>query len=152
MAGVRTEHPIRFRSVVTQESMCSSVVLSDICSKCGDVRKSGTSRLSVSRTSGSLEDLAFRSSRSWRSWYVHSLPTSRKYFCSADEEPWLLINAYISHDTADWKDLGPKYLLQVYRDYVFTKNRRFLEDVWPTVKVNQLLSEMDQCSRFLGSS
>ncbi|CAF4727784.1 unnamed protein product [Rotaria sp. Silwood1] len=52
-----------------------------------------------------------------------------------DEEPWLLINAYISHDTADWKDLGLKYLLQVYRDYVYTQNKQFLIDVWPTVKM-----------------
>lgn len=55
--------------------------------------------------------------------------------CDLDEEPWLLVNAYISHDTAEWKDLGLKYLLQVYRDYVFTKNQKFLHEVWPTVKV-----------------
>jgi non-lysosomal glucosylceramidase len=54
---------------------------------------------------------------------------------NSDEEPWLLINAYISHDTADWKDLGLKYLLQIYRDYVYTQNKQFLRDVWPTVKV-----------------
>ena len=52
-----------------------------------------------------------------------------------DEEPWLLINAYISHDTADWKDLGLKYILQIYRDYVYTQNKQFLIDVWSTVKV-----------------
>lgn len=52
-----------------------------------------------------------------------------------DEEPWLLVNAYISHDTADWKDLGTKYILQVYRDFKYTHNERFLRDVWPTIKV-----------------
>jgi len=52
-----------------------------------------------------------------------------------DEEPWLSLNAYNSHDTADWKDLGSKYLLQIYRDYIYTKNKRFLNDVWLTVKV-----------------
>jgi non-lysosomal glucosylceramidase len=52
-----------------------------------------------------------------------------------DEEPWLLINAYISHDTADWKDLGLKYLLQVYRDYIYTQNQQFLNEIWPTVTV-----------------
>jgi hypothetical protein len=52
-----------------------------------------------------------------------------------DEEPWLSINAYISHDTAEWKDLGLKYLLQVYRDYIYTENKQFLTDIWTTVKV-----------------
>lgn len=51
-----------------------------------------------------------------------------------DEEPWLLINAYIAHDTADWKDLGSKYILQIYRDYVYTQRKQFLVDVWPTIK------------------
>jgi non-lysosomal glucosylceramidase len=41
----------------------------------------------------------------------------------------------MSHDTADWKDLGLKYLLQVYRDYIYTQNKRFLIEVWPTIKV-----------------
>lgn len=53
-----------------------------------------------------------------------------------DEEPWLSINAYVAHDTADWKDLAPKYLLQIYRDFMHTKNTRFLSEIWPTVKVN----------------
>ncbi|CAF3473761.1 unnamed protein product [Rotaria sp. Silwood1] len=52
-----------------------------------------------------------------------------------DEEPWLFINAYIAHDTADWKDLGPKYVLQVYRDYIYTQNKQFLTDIWPTIKL-----------------
>ena len=52
-----------------------------------------------------------------------------------DEEPWLLINAYIAHDTADWKDLGSKYILQIYRDFIYTQKKQFLIDVWPTIKV-----------------
>ncbi|CAF0772366.1 unnamed protein product, partial [Didymodactylos carnosus] len=52
-----------------------------------------------------------------------------------DEEPWLKLNAYSVHDTSDWKDLNIKYLLQIYRDYVYTKNKQFLIDVWPTVKL-----------------
>ncbi|CAF0909888.1 unnamed protein product [Adineta ricciae] len=62
---------------------------------------------------------------------LHSVPHD---LGDPDEEPWLLINAYISHDTADWKDLGLKYLLQVYRDYIYTKNTAFLNHVWPTIK------------------
>ena len=65
-------------------------------------------------------------------WYI-SMETSLLLW--TDEEPWLLINAYIAHDTADWKDLGPKYLLQIYRDYMYTKDKDFLDDVWTTVKV-----------------
>jgi non-lysosomal glucosylceramidase len=63
------------------------------------------------------------------------MTSSRASFLS-DEEPWSLINAYIAHDTADWKDLGSKYLLQIYRDYIYTQNKQFLVDVWPTVKVS----------------
>ncbi|CAF0984068.1 unnamed protein product [Adineta steineri] len=62
---------------------------------------------------------------------LHSVPHD---LGDPDEEPWLLINAYISHDTADWKDLGLKYILQVYRDYVYTKNKQFLTDIWKTIK------------------
>ncbi|CAF2719013.1 unnamed protein product [Rotaria sp. Silwood2] len=63
---------------------------------------------------------------------LHSVPHD---LGDPDEEPWLLINAYISHDTAEWKDLNLKYLLQIYRDYVYTQNKQFLIDVWPTVKM-----------------
>ncbi|CAF4096168.1 unnamed protein product, partial [Rotaria magnacalcarata] len=51
-----------------------------------------------------------------------------------DEEPWLSVNAYIAHDTAEWKDLGSKYVLQVYRDYVYTQNSEFLNHIWPTIQ------------------
>ncbi|CAF1053763.1 unnamed protein product [Adineta steineri] len=72
---------------------------------------------------------------------LHSVPHD---LGDPDEEPWLLINAYIAHDTADWKDLGPKYLLQIYRDYMYTKNKDFLADVWTTVKfVTDRLKKQD---------
>jgi non-lysosomal glucosylceramidase len=66
-----------------------------------------------------------------------------------DEEPWLLINAYIAHDTADWKDLNLKYLLQIYRDYVYTQNKQFLIDVWPTVKVRLSIFQKTKLLSFL---
>lgn len=62
----------------------------------------------------------------------------RSPFIRVDEEPWLLINAYIAHDTAEWKDLGPKYLLQIYRDYIYTQDADFLAEVWTTVKVSRM--------------
>lgn len=48
-----------------------------------------------------------------------------------DDEPWQRLNAYIIHDTADWKDLNLKFVLQVYRDYHLTKSSSYLRDMWP---------------------
>ncbi|NP_001411964.1 non-lysosomal glucosylceramidase isoform 2 [Mus musculus] len=48
-----------------------------------------------------------------------------------DDEPWLRVNAYLIHDTADWKDLNLKFVLQIYRDYYLTGDQGFLEDMWP---------------------
>ncbi|XP_020832746.1 non-lysosomal glucosylceramidase isoform X1 [Phascolarctos cinereus] len=48
-----------------------------------------------------------------------------------DDEPWLRINAYLIHDTADWKDLNLKFVLQIYRDFYLTGNESFLRDMWP---------------------
>ncbi|XP_010007086.1 PREDICTED: non-lysosomal glucosylceramidase [Chaetura pelagica] len=47
------------------------------------------------------------------------------------DEPWQRINAYMVHDTADWKDLNLKFVLQVYRDYYLTHDSRYLRDMWP---------------------
>lgn len=51
-----------------------------------------------------------------------------------DEDPWFLINGYNFHDSSLWKDLNPKFVLQVYRDYVLTGNRKFLRETWPAVE------------------
>ncbi|XP_068611885.1 non-lysosomal glucosylceramidase [Brachionichthys hirsutus] len=48
-----------------------------------------------------------------------------------DDEPWVRMNAYLIHDTADWKDLNLKFVLQVYRDFHLTQDRRYLRDLWP---------------------
>lgn len=53
----------------------------------------------------------------------------------ADDEPWLRVNAYLIHDTADWKDLNLKFVLQVYRDYYLTGDQGFLKDMWPVCLV-----------------
>ncbi|XP_062898894.1 non-lysosomal glucosylceramidase [Mobula hypostoma] len=47
-----------------------------------------------------------------------------------DDEPWERVNAYLIHDTADWKDLNLKFVLQVYRDYYLTNDSTYLEDMW----------------------
>ncbi|XP_025973175.2 non-lysosomal glucosylceramidase-like [Dromaius novaehollandiae] len=48
-----------------------------------------------------------------------------------DDEPWQRVNAYMIHDTAHWKDLNLKFVLQVYRDYHLTHNSQYLRDMWP---------------------
>uniref|UniRef100_A0A8B9EG97 Non-lysosomal glucosylceramidase n=1 Tax=Anser cygnoides TaxID=8845 RepID=A0A8B9EG97_ANSCY len=49
----------------------------------------------------------------------------------ADDEPWQHVNAYLMHDTANWKDLNLKFVLQVYRDYYLTHDAPYLRDMWP---------------------
>ncbi|XP_077226695.1 beta-glucosidase, GBA2 type family protein [Tasmannia lanceolata] len=48
-------------------------------------------------------------------------------------DPWLEMNAYNIHDTSKWKDLNPKFVLQVYRDFAATGDMSFGMDVWPAV-------------------
>ncbi|OVA09144.1 Glucosylceramidase [Macleaya cordata] len=48
-------------------------------------------------------------------------------------DPWHEMNAYNIHDTSRWKDLNPKFVLQVYRDFAATGDMSFAVDVWPAV-------------------
>lgn len=50
------------------------------------------------------------------------------------EDPWLKVNGYKVHDVNIWKDLNPKLVLQVYRDFVATQDEAFLADLWPAVE------------------
>ncbi len=52
------------------------------------------------------------------------------------EDPIYLPNAYNWQDSNGWKDLNPKFVLMVYRDYALTggKDEKFLHDTWPAVK------------------
>ncbi|HEY43459.1 MAG TPA: hypothetical protein G4O11_05690 [Anaerolineae bacterium] len=75
----------------------------------------------------------------------HQLMTSGKYsprkkksivphdIGSPGEDPWTKVNVYNFHDSSRWKDLNPKFVLQVYRDYIATEDRYFLADVWDAV-------------------
>ncbi|ODN01681.1 Non-lysosomal glucosylceramidase [Orchesella cincta] len=47
------------------------------------------------------------------------------------EEPYTKINSYLIHDISDWKDLNLKFVLQVFRDYKFTKDDVYLHDMLP---------------------
>lgn len=48
-------------------------------------------------------------------------------------DPWFKVNAYVLHNTDRWKDLNPKFVLQVYRDTVLTGDKSFARAVWPAV-------------------
>ena len=52
------------------------------------------------------------------------------------EDPFKLPNAFSWQNTNDWKDLNPKFVLMVYRDYVLTgrKDTAFLKATWPAAK------------------
>ncbi|MFX1273224.1 MAG: non-lysosomal glucosylceramidase, partial [Promethearchaeota archaeon] len=50
------------------------------------------------------------------------------------EDPWHSTNAYAYLDCGRWKDLNPKFILQVYRNYAFTEEEEFLKYCWSAVK------------------
>ncbi|PSS35699.1 Non-lysosomal glucosylceramidase [Actinidia chinensis var. chinensis] len=60
-------------------------------------------------------------------------------------DPWHEMNAYNIHDTSTWKDLNPKFVLQVYRDFTATGDLSFGADVWPSVCA--AIEYMDQFDR-----
>ena len=52
------------------------------------------------------------------------------------EDPFMQVNQFSWQDTNGWKDLNTKFVLMVYRDYVFTgrKDTAFLRYNWPAVQ------------------
>lgn len=60
-------------------------------------------------------------------------------------DPWHELNAYMIHDPSRWKDLNPKFVLQVYRDVAATGDLDFARSAWPSVYV--ALAYMDQFDR-----
>jgi len=54
-----------------------------------------------------------------------------------EEDPFFKVNQFSWQNTDDWKDLNTKFVLMVYRDYVFTgrKDTQFLRDTWPSVQL-----------------
>jgi non-lysosomal glucosylceramidase len=49
------------------------------------------------------------------------------------EDLWKKVNAYNMHDSSNWKDLNPKFVLQIYRDFIATNDKYFVAEVWDTV-------------------
>ncbi|XP_047050557.1 non-lysosomal glucosylceramidase-like [Lolium rigidum] len=60
-------------------------------------------------------------------------------------DPWFELNAYMIHDPSRWKDLNPKFVLQIYRDVVATGNVGFARATWPAVYL--AMAYMDQFDR-----
>ncbi|GAB4849167.1 hypothetical protein Ancab_003977 [Ancistrocladus abbreviatus] len=57
-------------------------------------------------------------------------------------DPWFEVNSYNLFNAGRWKDLNPKFVLQVYRDVVATGDKKFALAVWPSVYV--AMAYMDQ--------
>lgn len=57
-------------------------------------------------------------------------------------DPWFEVNAYNLFNSATWKDLNSKFVLQVYRDVVATGDKNFAKAVWPAVYM--AMAFMDQ--------
>ncbi|CAM8975248.1 unnamed protein product [Rhodiola kirilowii] len=57
-------------------------------------------------------------------------------------DPWFEVNAYNLYNTDRRKDSNPKFVLQVYRDVVATRDDQFARIVWPSVYV--AMAYMDQ--------
>ena len=53
-----------------------------------------------------------------------------------EEDPIFQVNQFNWQNTTDWKDLNSKFVLMVWRDYVFSgrKDTAFLRYTWPSVK------------------
>ena len=53
-----------------------------------------------------------------------------------EEDPFVQPNQFSWQNTSDWKDLNSKFVLMLYRDYVFTgkKDQAFLRYTWPAVQ------------------
>lgn len=60
-------------------------------------------------------------------------------------DPWFEVNAYNLYNTDRWKDLNPKFVLQVYRDVVATGDKTFAQAVWSSVYV--AIAFMEQFNR-----
>jgi non-lysosomal glucosylceramidase len=53
-----------------------------------------------------------------------------------EEDPIFQPNQFSWQNTTDWKDLNSKFVLMIWRDYVFSgrKDTAFLRDTWPAVQ------------------
>ncbi|MGH9513287.1 MAG: GH116 family glycosyl hydrolase [Terriglobales bacterium] len=63
------------------------------------------------------------------------------------EDPFFQVNSFSWQNTNDWKDLNSKFVLMIYRDYVFTgrKDTEFLRATWPSIQ--EALQHLQQYDR-----
>src|SRR2546423_11581300 len=90
------------------------------------------------------EDLTDKYAGIWKSQRTQSLQVRLRKAKGAvphdlgvpEEDPFKLPNAFSRQNTNDWKDLNSKFVLMIYRDYVFTgkKDVAFLRYTWPAVQ------------------
>jgi len=80
----------------------------------------------------------------WQALHEHKFVTMERKVAGAvphdlgapAEDPFVNVNQYNYQDVSNWRDLNSKYVLMVWRDYVFTgtKDATFLHYMWNSVK------------------
>jgi non-lysosomal glucosylceramidase len=64
---------------------------------------------------------------------------------SPQEDPWLKINAFNWQDSNTWKDLNSKFVLLLWRDYLFTGDNTLVPELWPAaVQAIDYLHQFDR--------
>jgi non-lysosomal glucosylceramidase len=64
---------------------------------------------------------------------------------SPKQNPFAVPSAYTWQNTNYWKDLNSKFILLVYRDFVYTGDKKFLKDLWPAMRLAaDYLHKMDR--------
>jgi non-lysosomal glucosylceramidase len=91
----------------------------------------------------------------WKSQQTHTLHFRTRKAKGAvphdlgvpQEDPFFQVNQFSWQNTNDWKDLNSKFVLMVYRDYVFSgrKDLAFLRYTWPAVQ--EALQHLQQYDR-----
>jgi non-lysosomal glucosylceramidase len=81
---------------------------------------------------------------SWQAHHEHRLVTMERKTAGAvphdlgapAEDPFVNVNQYNYQDVSNWRDLNSKFVLMVWRDYVYTgkKDLTFLHYAWNAVK------------------
>jgi non-lysosomal glucosylceramidase len=101
------------------------------------------------------EDLTEKYEWTWKTQQTKSLQFRERKSKGAvphdlgvpQEDPFTLPNAFSWQNTNDWKDLNSKFVLMIYKDYIFTgkKDTAFLKYTWPAVE--QALEHLRQYDR-----
>ena len=94
-----------------------------------DPRPAGRGRRSTTRRSSRSRRPGCRAPRKVGGTVPHDVG-------GPDDDPFYRPNRYTYQDVNDWKDLGPKFVLQVWRDAVAAgaDGDALIRDAWPTVE------------------